>query len=98
MTLVAVSVGALSKPGVDTGIGSAIEAVSFALQRFALDHHLVADRFVDQPRFDRIGDSVVPLGLDVLDLGIHANRCKSPDWRRWRRPPPEYRICGRARR
>jgi hypothetical protein len=47
--------------------------VTFALQRFALDHDLVANRRVDQLRRDRIGDRVIPLGLDVLDLGVHAD-------------------------
>ena len=65
-----------------------VEAVAFALQRLALDHDLLADRLVDQPRLDRIGDGMIPLGLDVLDLARPCRCCRSPDWRRWRRPQP----------
>ncbi len=33
----------------------------------------MANRLVDEPRLDRIGDGVIPFGLDVRDLGVHAD-------------------------
>jgi hypothetical protein len=47
--------------------------MAFALQRFTLDHDFMANRLVDQPRLNRIGDGVIPLGLDILELGVHAD-------------------------
>ena len=47
--------------------------MSLALQRGALDDDVMTNRFVHQPRLDRIGDRVIPFGLDVLDLSLHAD-------------------------
>ena len=33
----------------------------------------MADRLVDQPRLDRIGDGVIPFGLDVGERRTHAD-------------------------
>ena len=44
ITLVAVNVGALSKPGVEIGYRQPVEAMALALQRLALDHDLMAHR------------------------------------------------------
>ena len=60
MTLVAVKVGAASKPGVETGIGSASSPCPSRVSVLAFDDHLVARRVVDDARRDRMGDRVFP--------------------------------------
>ena len=47
--------------------------MAHALQRLALDHYLMAHRIIDQPRFDRIGDGMIPFGLDVGERRTHAD-------------------------
>ena len=73
MTLVAVSVGAEFEAGRRHRDRQGVEAVALALERLALDHGLVARRLVHEARRDRMGDRMVPLGLDVLEFGIHAD-------------------------
>ena len=75
-----------------------VEAVALALERVALDHDLMADRLVDQPRLDRIGDARDPTWPGCRRAARACRCCRFPDWRRWRRPPPACRICGPARR
>ena len=96
MTLVAVSVGALSKPGVEIGIGSAVEPVPFALEGRALDHHLVARRAWFTMR-GAIGCAIAWSHFAWISATAraHADACRWRGWRRSRRPPPACRICGR---
>ena len=54
ITLVAVSVGALSKPGVEIGIGSRSSPLPSPCSAVALDHDLLADR-VARPARGGIG-------------------------------------------
>ncbi len=73
MTLVAVSVGALSKPGVEIGIGKQVEPVPFAQKGRALDDHVVAGRLVHDAGRDGVRDRVVPFRLDLRYRGAHAD-------------------------
>ena len=74
MTLVAVSVGALSKPGVEIGIGSASRPLPSPCSAVAFDHDLVARRVRDDAaaRSDaRCAWS--HLRLDFFDRHAHAD-------------------------
>ena len=73
MTLVAVSVGALSKPGVETGIGSRSRPLPSPCSASPSITTSWQAASLTSARRDRIGDGVVPLGLDVLDLRAHAD-------------------------
>ena len=50
-----------------------IETLALALEILAFDHHLLAYRLVDDARRDRVGDGVIPLGLDLFDRRAHAD-------------------------
>ena len=79
MTLVAVSVGALSKPGVDTGIGSASSPLPSPFSASPVDARLPGTaRFFDDARRHRVGDARAPsFGCDFLEPArpCRGSRC-----------------------